>query len=314
MVSIAFGPVPSRRLGMSLGVNNIPPKFCSYSCIYCQIGITDTITAERSMFFDPNSIAQEVEKRIKVAISSGSKIDYLTFVPDGEPTLDSQLGDEIKLLRNKGPKIAVITNSSLLWDAAVRKDLMQADWVSVKVDTVDPEVWRRINRPSPKLTLKNILEGIRDFATEFNGFLVTETMLVSGINDKEETLKQTSDFLTELDPDVAYISIPTRPPAVGWVKAPGEEKVNEAYQIFSKKLKSVELLTGYEGNLFAYTGNVADDILRIVSVHPMREEAIREMLSKANCRWETIEELIAGKQLKEVEYQGVKFYLMPHSH
>ncbi|MCL4449816.1 MAG: radical SAM protein [Candidatus Thermoplasmatota archaeon] len=314
MDSIAFGPVPSRRLGMSLGVNNIPPKFCSYSCIYCQIGITDTITTERSMFYDPNSITMEVEKRIKAASSSGSKIDYLTFVPDGEPTLDSQLGDEIKLLRNNGPKIAVITNSSLLWDTAVRKDLMEADWVSIKVDTVDLEVWRRINRPSPRLTLVKILEGVKDFASEFNGFLATETMLVSGINDKKETLEQTSDFLTELDPDVAYISIPTRPPAVGWVKAPEEEKVNQAYQIFNNKLKRVELLTGYEGNLFAYTGNVADDILRVVSVHPMREEAIKEMLSKSNYGWERIEELIARKQIKEVEYQGVKFYLRPHSH
>ncbi|MCL4447179.1 MAG: radical SAM protein [Thermoplasmatales archaeon] len=313
MVSIAFGPVPSRRLGMSLGINNIPPKFCSYSCVYCQIGNTDTITTERSRFYDTSSIVMEVERRIEKAISSGSRIDYLTFVPDGEPTLDHLLGDEIRLLKDKGPKIAVITNSSLLWDTEVRKDLVQADWISIKVDTVDSNIWRRINRPSPHLKLEGIINGIKDFVAEFNGYLATETMLVSGMNDGDKTLEETSDFLKSLEPDTAYISIPTRPPAVGWLKPPTEEIVNQAYQIFSKKLQRVELLTGYEGNLFAYTGNVTDDILRVVSVHPMREEAINEMLSKANCGWETIEEMIARKQLKEVEYQGVRFFMRPHS-
>jgi wyosine [tRNA(Phe)-imidazoG37] synthetase (radical SAM superfamily) len=313
MVSIAFGPVPSRRLGMSLGINNIPPKFCSYSCIYCQIGNTDTITTKRSRFYDTESIVNEVKRRIEKTTLSGSKIDFLTFVPDGEPTLDYLLGDEIRLLKNTGLKIAVITNSSLLWDPEVRKDLVQADWVSIKVDAVDPGIWRRINRPSPNINLEKIINGIKDFILEFDGFLATETMLVSGVNDTNKALEETSNFLKSLEPDTVYISIPTRPPAVGWVKSPTEETVNQAYQIFSKKLQRVELLTGYEGNLFAYTGNVVDDILRVVSVHPMREEAIKEMLLKSDRGWEVIDDLIARKQLKEVKYQDVKFFMRPHS-
>ncbi len=198
-------------------------------------------------------------------------------------------------------KIAVITNSSLLWDPEVRKKLMKADWVSIKVDTVDLPVWRRINRPSRSLSLEKIQEGVKTFAAEFEGFIATETMLVSGINDENETLERTSDFVASLEPDTAYISIPTRPPALRTAIPTPEENVNLAFQVFSKKISQVELLTGYEGNLFAYTGNVSDDIISTVSAHPLRREAIDDTLAKANSGWEIIQPMIARKQIKEVD-------------
>jgi len=146
---LAFGPVPSRRLGQSLGINNIPPKSCSYSCVYCQVGPTvKTATAPR-IFHDPEVLAAAVTERVQTLRNQNEKIDFLTFVPDGEPTLDVHLGDAIKLIKPLGVAVVVITNGSLLWQPEVRERLMNANWVSVKVDAVKENAWARINRPYP---------------------------------------------------------------------------------------------------------------------------------------------------------------------
>ena len=136
-MSVVFGPIPSRRLGRSLGVNNIPPKICSYSCVYCQVGLTDSMSIQRKEFYPPTEIVNEILEKVEQLKKSDETIDYISFVPDGEPTLDVNLGKEIQLIKPLGINVAVITNSSLLWDKDVRDDLILADWVSVKIDTVD---------------------------------------------------------------------------------------------------------------------------------------------------------------------------------
>ncbi|MEM4462029.1 MAG: radical SAM protein, partial [Candidatus Bathyarchaeia archaeon] len=136
MVSLAFGPISSRRLGRSLGINNVPYKVCTYSCIYCQLGETTNKIIRRRRFYKPEDILTEVEKRVKDIYLKDEHIDYLTFVPDGEPTLDANLGREISLLKRIGIPIAVLTNASLLWNKDVRKSLLEADLVSLKVDAV----------------------------------------------------------------------------------------------------------------------------------------------------------------------------------
>jgi wyosine [tRNA(Phe)-imidazoG37] synthetase (radical SAM superfamily) len=137
---IAFGPVPSRRLGRSLGINNIPPKICTYSCVYCQVGRTHKLQVERRPFYEPQEVLRDVRAKVEKAREAGEPIEYLTFVPDGEPTLDVHLGQEIELLRPLGLPIAVISNTSLIWRQDVREDLMGADWVSLKVDAVEEEL------------------------------------------------------------------------------------------------------------------------------------------------------------------------------
>ena len=305
----AYGPVPSRRLGRSLGINNIPPKICSYSCVYCQLGRTIQMQSERSQFYSPEEICREVGERVMKAQSKNEHIDYLTFVPDGEPTLDINLGKEIQLLKPLGIKIAVISNASLMWREDVRNDLMNADWVSLKVDALTEGLWRRVNRPHKELKHVAILEGMQEFADMFKGELTTETMLIQGFNDSCEGAERISYFLSELRPDKSYVAIPTRPPAEKWVKSADEEAVNRAYQIFDEKLENVEYLIGYEGNAFAFTGNIEDDLLSITSVHPMREEGVDVLLSKAGSDWTVVDRLIEEKKLIELEYQGKKFYM-----
>ena len=131
---LSFGPVPSRRLGRSLGINNIPAKVCSYACVYCQLGKTLHNQIKRTPFYAVDDLVLSAKMRIEATKEKNETIDYLAFVPDGEPTLDIHLGDEIEALHNFGIKIAVISNASLIWREDVREDLCKADWVSLKVD------------------------------------------------------------------------------------------------------------------------------------------------------------------------------------
>jgi len=232
--------------------------------------------------------------RVKVERSkeAGETIDYLTFVPDGEPTLDAHLGLEMELLKPLEIPIAVMTNTSLIERGDVREELMKADWVSLKLDAVREEVWHRINRAHRGLHLSSIQDAI-----------------VKGINDNDELVGEVADFLARLRPAHACLSIPTRPPAGKWVRPASEESINRAYQVLSSRVDHVEYLIGYEGNAFAFTGNVEEDLLSITAVHPMREEAVREFLARAAADWSVIQRLIAQGRLIETEYEGRKFYM-----
>jgi wyosine [tRNA(Phe)-imidazoG37] synthetase (radical SAM superfamily) len=306
---LTFGPVPSRRLGRSLGINNIPPKACSYSCVYCQVGPTQATEIVLRKFYAPDQIYREVEKHLVQTREKGDRVDYLTFVPDGEPTLDAQLSETIECLRPLGIPVAIISNASLIWREEVRESLMKADWVSLKVDAIDESLWRQLNRPHPSLDHQAILNGMLVFADDFRGTLATESMFVKGLNDNDQTANDLAGFLGKLGPDIAYLSVPTRPPTEQSVHAPDEATLNRVYQIISRKAKKLELLTGYEGNAFASTGDVAEDLLSITSVHPMREEAVRKLLDKAGTHWHVVEQLIAEEQLKLTMYEGRKFYV-----
>jgi len=309
--AFAFGPVPSRRLGKSLGINNIPVKTCSYSCVYCQLGRTIKMTADRQAFYEPEDISKDVRRKVDRAALRNERIDYLTFVPDGEPTLDINICKEISSLKRIRIPIAVITNASLLWRKDVKEDLLEADLVSLKVDAVSETLWRRINRPHKDLTLNKVLKGIWEFAKDFKGTVVSETMLIGGIDYGDE-FKRIAEFLAKLEKlNRAYIAIPTRPPTEKWVKPAKEKDINAAFQVFSEKLGAdrVEYLIGYEGNAFAFTGKVEEDLLSIMAVHPMRKDAVEDFLAKANADWRFIEGLLREGKLVELEYEGNRYYM-----
>jgi len=306
---IAYGPVPSRRLGKSLGINNIPPKICTYSCVYCQLGRTLNMKLERETFYEPEKLLESIKKKVNEARKNNEHIDFLTFVPDGEPTLDINLGRELELVKSLGIKTGVITNSSLIYREDVRSDLSHADWVSLKIDAVNKDTWKKIDRPHGMLDLDKILEGIKVFSDSFNGDLVTETMLVKGINDNQSDLEDVAFFISGVKHKKSYLSIPIRPPAEKWVNPASEYSINKAFQIFKGKSIDVEYLIGYEGNAFAHTGEIEDDILSITSVHPMKKEAVEEFLKKAGSNWDVIQNLLLDKKLVELEYKKDIFYM-----
>jgi wyosine [tRNA(Phe)-imidazoG37] synthetase (radical SAM superfamily) len=306
---IAFGPVSSRRLGASLGVNNIPTKTCTYSCVYCQIGRTSHLTCARGRFSKQEEILRQVAEKLEEVRAAGARVDYITFVPDGEPTLDEGLGGEIELLKGFGLPVAVITNSSLLWRADVREDLARADLVSVKVDTVDERLWRRINRPHKGLALRRILGGIEDFADGFGGTLVSETMVLGGV---EQEFGCVADFLSRLEGlDVAYMSTATRPPAEVWVSPAAGSALEAAERAFSEKLGRgrVIVLARHEGDLpgRCHINDPEEAVLGIVAVHPLREDVAKRYLAKAGVGWEVIERLIDEGKIRVTEHDGNRY-------
>lgn len=306
---ITFGPVPSRRLGKSLGINNIvSPKTCSYSCIYCQVGKTIKKSCKKESFYKPQIIYEKVVKHL-AKLTNDNYPDYLTFVSNGEPTLDQNLGKAIKLLKKTGFPVAVISNASLLFYESVREDLFMADWVSLKMDACDIITWYLINRPVDGLDFENILTGIKLFSNEYKGRLFTESMIVKGINDSTDTISALAEAVKEINPEKAYLAVPIRPPAEKFVKLPDAEKLNLVWQTFNEMQIKTEFLTGFEGTDAGYTGNIYEDILNTTAVHPLRQDTLLKLLKNDNAGYSVVNSLISQHLIKSVAYRGHKYFI-----
>jgi len=262
-----------------------------------------------SSFFTVEAVYQAVLQTVQLAQKQHQPIDFLTFVPDGEPTLDQNLGAEIDALRDLGYPIAIITNGALIDRPDVRRALGKADWVSLKIDSVIDHIWHSINHPHRVLRLDAILSGMLTFASEFGGEFVTETMLVSGLNDDMDSINRLADFLYALQPFKSYLSTPIRPPAESWVCPLEAERFTEIRQIISKSVPVTLPLIDIEENKFVSTGDLVQDILNTTAVHPLREEALRQMLAKAGADWSVIEDLVTAGEIARVRYRGTNFYL-----
>ncbi|MFO7573566.1 MAG: radical SAM protein [Bacteroidales bacterium] len=310
---ITFGPVPSRRLGRSLGINNIiTPKKCSYNCIYCQVGKTRQLSVKREVFFSPEAIEKAVSTHLK-QLKDEDMPDYLTFVSNGEPTLDINLGKSITRLKATGIPVAVITNGSLLSDERVYDDIYPADWISAKIDAADEEVWKKINRPVSSLNFESMHQGISVFFKSFSGIACTETMLVKNINDSADHIFRLSGIVHAANPSKAYISIPIRPPSEKDVTPPDEEQLNIAWQVFTSTGVETELLTGFEGTGAGSTGNIYEDILNITAVHPLREDSMRELLVKDNATDHVVKSLLSQRLIKMVAYDGNIYFIRQYN-
>ena len=306
---ISFGPVPSRRLGKSLGMNNIiSPKVCSYGCVYCQAGKTTRKSIKRENFFKPEVVFEKVEQHIE-KLSKENYPDYLTFVSNGEPTLDINLGKAIELLKSLEIPIAVITNASLLFNKQVRDDLNMADWVSLKMDAGDNDTWHKINRPAQGLNFEKIIESINLFADEYNGILCTETMLINEINDTVDNITSVSELVKRINPVKAYLAIPIRPPSEESVNPPDSEKLNMAWQIFNNNHINTEFLTGFEGTDTGFTGNIYEDILNITAVYPLRQDSLIRLLWNDKADIQVVKSLIKQRLIRSTTYNGNKYYL-----
>jgi wyosine [tRNA(Phe)-imidazoG37] synthetase (radical SAM superfamily) len=277
---ITFGPIPSRRFGASLGINNLPAKHCTYACGYCQVAVEAVPELHRRAFYPLHELVAAVETKVAAVRAARQPIDRLTFVPDGEPTLDVHLGEAIRALRPLGLPVGVITNASLLMLAEVRADLAAADFVSIKVDAVEETRWRRVNRPHPRLVLAEVLAGALAFAREYRGELSTETMLVAGVNDDVASVEQVAELVATLAPAHAFLSPPTRPPVDPAVAAPSAEVLARAYRAFAGIVPVAVLLGGEDPGSFGQSGDPVADLLAIVAVHPMRERAALAYLAR----------------------------------
>jgi len=246
-------------------------------------------------------------------LKSEIPLSFIIVPTPANGSLDINLGREIAgIKREVIVPLAILTNASLLFLEDVRNDLYEADTVSVKLDACSEEVFRKINRPHPKLKLNEILDGILCFSKNFKGKLITETMIVKGVNDSSSEMEKVAEFISKLKPHKAYIAVPTRPPAEKWVKQPSEQKLLKIYKIFEKHIpEKAELLIGYEGESFRIDREKpVESILAITSVHPMRIDYAEKLLEKAGLNpEETLSKLISEGKITILEYGNYRFIM-----
>jgi len=308
-----FGPVPSRRLGQSLGIDTIPLKTCNWNCVYCQLGRTVPLINKRCEYFPREEILNQVEEALSK--HRPGAIDWVTFVGSGEPTLHVDLGWLIRQVKELSDlPVAVITNGSLLFLPEVREELSAADAVLPSLDAGSASLYRQINRPHPESTFDRLVMGLEAFRLDYGGKLWIEVMLVQGLNDSEEALQDIAQALRRIGPDEVHINMPTRPPAETWVAPPCEEILLLAEAILGDVAKVVHPA---EGTFDLGDWDTAiDAILGIISRHPMRQEE----LEMALCRWSPEQIGLVLADLEEsglaqiVERVGSRFWIAAQSH
>lgn len=298
-----YGPVPSRRLGISLGVSPIPQKTCNYSCTYCQLGQTTTMINDRRMFFPTDDILEEFNN----IISENIFFDVITIVGEGEPTLYSGLGTIIQEIKKNSEKaIAVITNGALLYDPQLRSELAMADIVLPTMDAYDADSFKRINRPHRNLSFEKVQEGLIDFSRAYQGQLWIEIMFIDGINTDEKSLIAYNEALKEIQYDKLYVNTLVRPPAKSGLKAVNSE--NMRYIADFLQGISIDLLVS-EG----FHSEIPDDIDAIMSIikrHPMNQHEIESFLktrNSINIR-ETLQELGQSDKINVIDFKGYNTY------
>lgn len=306
--SVVFGPVPSRRLGRSLGINTLSTKACSYNCVYCQAGRTTACTIHRQDFANPYQLYFLVKERLRELSAHDTTVDYISFVPNGEPTLECSLWQTIRLLREFGIPIAVFTNSSLLWNERVREDLMCADYVSVKVDTAVESTWHRLNRPHQRLHFEGILEGIVEFSRAYGGELTTETMFINGMNDTLEEVRQLGAVLARIRRSASWFAVPTRPPLEAYATAPPPQTLENLRRMVNHTIAGARWLCCPENTDFDGPDDVQEALLGILAVHPMSAPAIEQFLNRKKCTLAELTRLLEEGLVRAVEFSGTTFY------
>ncbi|MCX6178540.1 MAG: radical SAM protein [Chlorobiales bacterium] len=305
-----FGPVSSKRLGQSLGVDLLPPKSCTWNCVYCQLGKTRKFITERQEFFPREEILEEIRQ----ALSGNNALDWITFVGSGETMLYKGIGwliGEVKKL-TKIP-VAVITNGSLLYLPEVRAELLLADAVLPSLNAGSEALHNQIDRPAPGLTFRQHVEGLVTFRREYKGRLWIEVMLLGGINDSDEALYALADVLKEINPDMVHLVLPTRPAPEQEVCLPTDERIERAMTILSSVVTVVHPVKG------AMDLRSAPDLLEavkaIVTRHPVQQRELQkaildcypEQSGKAD---QLMQEMLATGIFKLVDHEGEPYWVL----
>ena len=263
-----FGPVPSRRLGFSLGVDLVPFKTCTLDCVYCQLGPTTHKTLKRKEYIPTEEILPEVEK----VLNKGKRIDYITFSGSGEPTLHSGIGKMIsRIKRISSIPVAVITNGTLLNQGQVQEDLWAADLVIPSLDAVDERIFQRINRPHASLNTKMFIRGLDDFAGKFPGKIWLEVMLVRGLNDSKEHIQKIANITGRLPVEKVQLNTPHRPPAEDFARTVSSLDLRRQDRIFGGNCEIIPDLTPAREKILPNeeTENMAEAILSLIKRRPV---------------------------------------------
>ncbi len=268
-----FGPVNSRRLGISLGVDLMPYKTCSLNCVYCECGETTALTSTRAEYVPTDDVIAELDGYL----AASPRLEVITFSGSGEPTLHSGIGRIINHLKERYPRyqIAVLTNGTLLCDPDVRQSIARADIVVPSLDAVRPEAFARIGRPAGGITPDRVIEGLVEFRRGFRGQLFLEIFIVPGINDTPEELAALRNAALKIRPDAVQINSLDRPGAEAWVAAAGRDELASLRQFFAPL--SVEIV-GRPAEQVYGDRHVTDTMKAVISILRRRPSTLDDLL------------------------------------
>lgn len=272
-----FGPVPSRRLGLSLGVDLVPPKVCTLNCIYCEVGKTSALTLEREEYVSYDEIISELDDYLK----DNPGLDYITFSGAGEPTLNSRIADIIGYIKSNYPqyKLALITNGTLFFDKSVRKDVLDVDLMLPSLDSANDKTFRRINRPNPGLTIEKIIDGLFQLRKEFDKEIWLEVFIVPGYNDNDEELEALKEAITSINPDRVQLNTIDRPGTEDWVEQEDFEKLESIKNYLSDF--NTEIIAKFSSSVLSKQENkdIQERIIAILERRPCTQEDLTQMLN-----------------------------------
>jgi wyosine [tRNA(Phe)-imidazoG37] synthetase (radical SAM superfamily) len=260
-----YGPVPSRRLGRSLGIDLVPPKVCTYDCIYCQVGQTTQKDLQRKEYIPVKEVLEEVRR----FLSKGeTPIDHFSLSGSGEPTLHSRIGSVIQGIKGMSSiPVAVLTNGSLLYSEEVRNDLRQADVILPSLDAVSPGVFKRINRPYKGMSVKKVIKGLIAFRKIYPGQIWLEILFCKGINDRREELLEMKKVIEQIQPDCIHLNTVIRPPTELWATPLNSQEMEAIQVLFGEK---ASIISEFDRHPLSLPGmNVKEEIYKILQRRPL---------------------------------------------
>ncbi len=300
-----YGPVPSRRLGRSLGIDLVPHKVCSYDCIYCQIGKTTKKTTERKEYVP----AQEVLKEIERFLSEETfPPNYLSLSGSGEPTLHSKIGRVIQSIKKlTSIPVAVLTNGSLLFMEEVRQDLRNADVVLPSLDAVTAEVFLKVNRPLCLLSIEKVIEGLIQFRKTYEGQIWLEILFCKGINDSEEEILRMKEVIEQIGPDQIHLNTVVRPPSERWASPLSQEEMEKIRDLFGERATIISEFDRHP--VFLDKEDSKEKILKILRRRPLSlTDLSRGMKIPKEELERTLQTLIGEKKIKKRCFESEIYY------
>jgi len=304
MAKLVYGPVPSRRLGRSLGVDLVPYKVCTYDCVYCQLGPTRGTTVERKPYVDESTLLDQIEAKLLQDV----RADYITLAGSGEPTLNSHIGSVIAAIKRRTQvPVAVLTNGSLLADGQVRASLLHADVVLPSLDAHDPKGFQAINRPHGAITFEAMTGGLIAFRKEYTGKIWLEIFLVPTMNDSEEDAAGFRKWVDAMNPDKVHLNTAVRPAAESWVRQVSGQVLDRFCEILGPR---AEVIVPFRGSGQGRgKDDLAQDILSILARRPCTLEDICSGLGvPANEAIKQLEALVQGGFLETMNRGPALFY------
>jgi wyosine [tRNA(Phe)-imidazoG37] synthetase (radical SAM superfamily) len=271
-----FGPVPSRRLGISLGVDLVPKKVCSLDCVYCEVGSTTKLTTDRMEYISVNRIKEE----LKDFFSNNSNPEYITFSGSGEPTLHSRIGEVLDFIKELKPNIpvAILTNGTLLGSSEVRKEILKAQLVLPSLDAATQQIFEKINRPDSRLTAAGCVEGLVSFRKEYKGKIWLEVFILPGYNDTPKELEALRGAISRIKPDKVQLNTLDRPGTVEGLRSATEEELRRIIDLWGFPNSEIIASSIHRKSILSYKGDTENIILETISRRPCTLEDLQSIL------------------------------------